>query len=285
MFRDEIAFSMEMINDSDPQLRHPSRFFARAGSELRVATGLAGRMMGPALKARYRPSILGYFWILATPFSIAAVWIFLYKSNVANFGETLIPYPVYVITGVLLWTAFLRMLNSPLQQLQGSRHILAKILFPWEALVLIGWGEVLIEVGVYLVVIAVIDVAYGVSLLQLVASVPSVVALLALGGGLGLFLAPLGLLYDDVQRAVSVVTYLLFFLTPTIYPVPREMPAVIAVLANPVAILLVTAREIMGSLPVSHPVATLVASLGAIVTLGLGFVGLRLSVPHVVSKL
>jgi lipopolysaccharide transport system permease protein len=274
-----------MINDSDPQLTHPGRFVRRAAADIRIAAALARRLTGPTLRSRHRASVLGYLWLLASPLSVAAVWIFLHRSRVAYFGATELPYPVYVIVGVLLWTAFLKMLNSPLQQLQGSRHMLTKISFPWEALVFTGWAEALIEAGVFLIVIAGVDAAYGVSLVKLIASLPFVFMLLCLGAGLGLFIAPFGLLYDDIPRAVSVATYLLFFLTPIIYPPPTSMPGVAAVVANPIAILLVTAREIMASQPLSHPLAVAMAAVGSGLILLLGLVTLRVSVPHVISKL
>ncbi len=274
-----------MVNDADPQLRHPGRFFSHAVTDLRVAFSLSKGMLGPSLKARYRQSLLGYVWLLTTPLAIAGVWIFLHRSRVVDFGPTGIPYPVYVITGVMLWTAFLKVLNSPLQQLQASRHILAKIGFPWEALVLTGWGEAIVETAIFLGIIVLVHVAYAIPVAPLVAGLPVVIALLILGAGIGLVLAPIGMLYDDIPRAVGLSTYLLFFLTPIIYPVPTEMPGLIATLGNPVALLLVTAREVMSSQPVSHPVASVAASIGAAVALLVGLLTFRLSIPHVVSKL
>lgn len=254
-------------------------------ADLSAASALSRRMLALNLRARYRTSVLGYLWLLATPVAIASVWIFLHRSGLVFFGDTRVPYPVHVTTGVLLWTAFLRMLNAPLQHLQSSRSILSKIGFPWEALLLSGWGEVLIETVVFLMVILVVYVAFGLSLIPIVTALPIVAVLLLLGAAIGMLLAPLGLLYEDVPRATSVATYLLFFLTPIIYPVPSEMPALVTVLANPVAILLVTAREVMTAAPVSHTVAAIAAGAGAVMLFLASWITFRLSMPHLVSKL
>jgi lipopolysaccharide transport system permease protein len=275
-----------VVYDSDPQLSHPVRFFGNMGSDLGRSWWLTGQLLRQNLRARYRFSILGYLWLFAVPLSIAAVWIFLHRSGIISLGPTSAPYPAYVIAGLFLWTGFLRMLNSPIQQLNASRHFLAKISFPWETIVLAAWAEALLEFAVFLMVlIGVLRVSGLHAIVPILSSIPVVLGLFALGGALGLLLSPLGLLYEDVQRAIGVITYGLFFLTPIVYPPPTTFPAVLTVKLNPVAVLLVTSREIMTSVPVSHPQWALTVSFGVLVLLMLAWVVFRLAIPHLISKL
>ena len=276
----------EVIYDAEPQLSHPSRFFGSLVTDLRRSAWLAGELLKQSLRAKYRTSVLGYFWLFAPPLAIAGVWIFLHRSGIVSLGHTTAPYPVHVIAGLFLWTGFLRMLNAPLQQLAASRHLLAKISFPWEALLLAGWGEALVEFAVFLVVLMGVLAAFGMDpVVSVLRAMPSTAALLLLGCALGLLLTPIGLLYEDVPRAIGIVMYGLFFLTPVIYPPPSTMPGLLTLEVNPIGILLVTSREVMTSSPVTHLQLTMFAAAGAIVLFLISWIIFRLSVPHLVSKL
>jgi len=275
-----------MIYDSDPQLAHPRRFVGILIADLRRSWWLTGQLLGQSLRAKYRTSRVGYLWLFASPLAIAAVWIFLHRSGIVSLGSTTAPYPVHVISGLFLWTVFLRMLNSPLQQLTASRHVLAKINFPWEALVFAGWCEALLEFFVFMAVLMGVMAAFGMSpVIPVLASIPATTVLLLLGAALGLLLAPLGLLFEDVPKAVAIVTYGLFFLTPVIYPPPTTMPGLLTLELNPIGILLVTSREVMTSSSVTHPQLALATTVGAFVLFIVSWVIFRLSVPHLVSKL
>jgi lipopolysaccharide transport system permease protein len=276
----------ETINDADPQLAHPRRFLAGLLFDIRRSGWLTGQLVRHGLRGRYRGSILGYLWLFAAPLAMAAVWIFLHRSGVVSFGETTAPYPVYVVAGLFLWTGFLRMLNSPFQQLNGARGMLARINFPWEALIVAGWVEVLVDCAVFYVLLAGILAAFGMDFLApLAASIPATLALLVLGAAAGLLTAPFGLLYDDIPRAIGLFTYGLFFLTPIVYPPPSTMPGALTVTINPVGILLVTSREMITSAPVSYPLAALAAATGAVLLLASAWIVFRVATPHIVSKL
>ena len=148
-----------------------------------------------------------------------------------------------------------------------------------------GWGEILVEIAIYLAVLAGVYLLYGISPAGILVAIPAIGALLVLGGALGLLATPLGMLYDDIPRAVGVGTFLLFFLTPVVYPVPTTMPGKLTLLANPVGILLVTSREVMTSTPLSHPILAVGTGIGAAVLLFAAWLLFRLSAPHLVSKL
>jgi lipopolysaccharide transport system permease protein len=40
-------------------------------------------------------------------------------------GETVLPYPVYVFTGTMLWAIFMEAANAPLQQTTAAKPMLA----------------------------------------------------------------------------------------------------------------------------------------------------------------
>ena len=69
-----------------------------------------------------------------------------------------------------------------------------------------------------------------------------VIALIVLGTMIGLLLTPIGMLYQDVGRALGS-TQALFCLTPIIYPVPHATWAAMLIKINPVTPLLQSTRD------------------------------------------
>src|SRR6059058_4977748 len=56
------------------------------------------------LKARYRGSILGFFWSLANPLLLLGIYTLAFTKF---FPSTVVrPYPLFLFTGILPWTFF-----------------------------------------------------------------------------------------------------------------------------------------------------------------------------------
>ena len=56
------------------------------------------------LKARYRGSILGYFWSLANPLLLLAVYTLVFTKFFPQ--QVVQPYPLFLFSGILPWTLF-----------------------------------------------------------------------------------------------------------------------------------------------------------------------------------
>lgn len=250
-----------------------------------MAYALALALARRNVRARYRGTLLGYVWLLLTPVVMAGAWVFLRRSGSIAFGNVGGSYPMYVATGMFLWQGFTRMLQSPLQHFNASRHLLGKFRFPWEAIVLAAWLEVLLEFSVGTVVLALALWATGsVAGPAALAALPAALLLLAFGGALGLLAAPVGLLYEDVGRAIGLALSLLFFLVPIVYPVGPSPLARLAVVANPSSVFLVMARDLAlrgttawWSWGATYAVLT-------VVLLAAGFLLLRMARPHLASR-
>jgi lipopolysaccharide transport system permease protein len=256
-----------------------------ARSDLRATAALAMELLRRNVTARYRSSYLGYVWLLLTPVAMAAAWVFLRRTGSVSFASTGVSYPLYVASGMFLWQGFSRMVQSPLQHLTASRHLLGKYRFPWESIVLAAWGEVVFEFVVCMAVLVVALLATGsLAGVGALTAIPWMVLLLAFGGALGLLAAPLGLLYDDIGRILALGLSLMFFLVPIVYPVATSGAGRLALTANPAAVFLVASREWLlegrGSLGAW-------GALYALLTLGLlgvGFMLLHVARPHLASR-
>jgi lipopolysaccharide transport system permease protein len=256
-----------------------------ATAELRRTFRLSLELCRRNITARYRSSYLGYVWLLLTPVAMAGAWVFLRRTGTVQLAAVGVSYPLYVATGMFLWQGFSRMVQSPLQHFSASRHLLGKYRFPWEAIVLAAWGEVLFEFIVGIAVLVVVLVATGsLSATGALVAVPWACLLLAFGGAVGLLVTPIGLLYDDIGRILALGLSLMFFLVPIVYPVATSGAARMAIIANPAAVFLVDARDAMltgrtafGEWGAIHGALTLVLLVAAF-----GF--LRAARPHLAAR-
>ena len=280
----------QVVYSADSQLRSLNRFALSAWSDLRLSPPVAWRLFLRNLQASYRQSWLGYFWLLLPPVATTAMWVYLQSKNILNV-RTSLPYPVFVLSGTLLWQVFADALHSPLQQLSSARNILTKSRIPHEALLLAGLIEVLFNFAVRLVVLLPVFIYFksqwnmtlpGASLLL---APLGVVALILLGFAIGLLLTPLGLLYQDVARGLNLVVMFWFFLTPVIYPPPASGSAWSLLSLNPVAALLDATRKWLTSGPASVPRDFVFVVTLAIPTLLIAWFFQRLARPHVVARL
>ncbi|MEW5931133.1 MAG: ABC transporter permease [Gemmatimonadota bacterium] len=272
----------EVVYSADSQLRSPGRFAAELLADLRVAPSVAWHLFLRKLQAGYRQSWLGYLWLLLPPLATSGAWVYLNAARILDVGPTDLPYPVFVLTGTLLWQVFAEALEAPLKGLSAARAILTRSRVPHEAMLLAGMAEVVFNFAVRLAVVAPVLLWLGARPGATALLAPlGVAALLLLGFSLGLLLAPVGMLYQDVSRGITLVAGIWFFLTPVIYP-PSASP--LGAL-NPVAPLLVTARGWLTGGPAAPAAGSGVVVAASLAALAVGWGGYRLAKPHLVSRL
>src|SRR6187399_3017199 len=121
--------------------------------EFPVAHALGFRFAERNIRARYRQSLLGILWALVPPLATAAIWIFLNQKNIMTLNHTGSNYPLFVITGTMLWSVFSTAVTMPIQTIQANAPILVKINFPREALFITAFYEILFNAIIALVII------------------------------------------------------------------------------------------------------------------------------------
>jgi len=276
----------EVSYSAAPQLLAPGAFLSASWRDVRVAPAVAWLLFVRELRAGYRRHLLGYLWLALPPIATALVWVALHEARVLRVGRTDLPYPLFVLTGITLWQLFVDALNAPLQRLSSSRPILTRSRIPHEAFLLAGVLDVMFSFAVRMLILVPVFAWFSVIPTPALLLAPvGVAALLVLGFAIGLSLAPLGLLYPDVARGITVASGMLFFLTPVLYPLPATGQASALRLLNPVAPLLTTTRQwLTGGSP--HPAqgAALVA-VAAFAVLGAAWLSYRLASPHLVARL
>ena len=160
---------------------------------------LAWRQMVRDINAQYRQAYLGILWAFILPLANTLVWIFLSKAGVVNISTTSVPYPLYVFIGTMLWAILMESINSPLQQVNTAKSMLAKLNFPREALILSGIYQTLFNASIKVALMLVMLIPYGINPGWSVLLFPiGIFSLVLVGTALGMLITPLGMLYSDI---------------------------------------------------------------------------------------
>ncbi len=95
---------------------------------------LIGVLTSRELKARYRGSVLGYFWSLLNPLLMLAVYALVFEVLLPNRSPGTSPYALFLFTGLLPWNWLASSLTDAASSLLVSGALLKKVLFPAEVL-------------------------------------------------------------------------------------------------------------------------------------------------------
>ena len=274
------------IYTPEPPLGRFGRFFADLWTDLKASRELAWRLTVRDFAAMYRQSYAGYVWAFLPPLFASATFLLLRSGGVISVGDTGIPYSAFIFIGTVLWQVFVDALNNPARAMQGSVDMLVKVNFPREALVLSAVEMSVIGLAMRLVILFPILLWYRFPLTPTMLLFPlGALSLVLLGTVIGLFLGTIGMLYQDVQRAIAIVTTFWMFVTPVIAPGVRHGAVGLIMRINPVTPLLATTRDWLTGQPTQFlggffivMALTLVGLLGALVVY-------RLFLPRIVERL
>src|SRR3954447_15885861 len=96
--------------------------------------GLIQSLVARELKARYRGSVLGFFWSFINPLLLLLVYSFVFTYVLENKVEGIQPYALFMFCGILPWTWFASSLTEAAGSLITGGNLIKKVLFPAEVL-------------------------------------------------------------------------------------------------------------------------------------------------------
>lgn len=238
------------------------------------------------LKATFRGSILGWLWLLLPPLATASIWIMLNKSRVVTFTDPTVPYPLFVLAGTAIWTAFTRAALLPLQIFQTSKPVFTKIKVSPAAFLAVGPLRSAFDGTIFLVVLAVLFPVFHHQPPITVLLLPVAMLLaVALGTALAWMLIPLAALYADVQQALPLLFSVLIYLAPVVYPLPKEGWMRALMLWNPLTAVISASRDWAFTGANSWWPGLLLAFFLSLSLCWLALLLMRLMMPHLVARM
>jgi lipopolysaccharide transport system permease protein len=110
-------------------------------------------------------------------------------------------------------------------------------------------------------------------------------AAVMVGTAIGLFLTPIGLLYTDVSRLITMALSLVMYLTPVVYGIPPNGIMKTVMSWNPFTPLVTTTRAVLvGQEPLFLNYFLILAGLSMLLLL-ISLVIYRISIPVIVERL
>ena len=171
------------------------------------------------LRGQYKQSFLGYGWAILNPLSLMLTLSFVF-SILLRFESGGIPYPLFLLMGLIPWLFFATAVSSATDSITGAFSLVTKVYFPREVLPTAAVLTKIVDMGFGLMVLVPLMIYLGYPPQWTIVWVPVLLAIHTLFVlGMAFPLAALNLFFHDVRFLVGVVLTLWFYLTPIIYPV------------------------------------------------------------------
>ncbi|HEX6099502.1 MAG TPA: ABC transporter permease [Thermoanaerobaculia bacterium] len=227
------------------------------------------------LKARYRGSLLGYFWSLANPLLLLAVYTLVFTKFFPQ--QVVQPYPLFLFSGILPWTFFAAAILESTTSISANAGLIKKVMFPAEALPLV---VVLSHLVHFVLAIPILLAAIGAYALMgqfefnlTILLVPVLMLLQTMFvAGIAMTVSSASVLFRDLRDIVANLLQLGFFVTPIIYLIDniqsRALRAILRV--NPMTPFVVAYQDIFffGRLPNLSDAVLIVTYAFASLTMG-----------------
>lgn len=172
------------------------------------------------LKARYRGSLLGFFWSLANPLLLLGVYTLVFTRFFPR--PDIDPYPLFLFTGILPWSFFAGAVTESATSILNNGSLLKKVLFPAEALPIVVVVSHLVHfvlaLPVLLLAVVVAFLMDKIALSTWIVAAPAVILVQAIFVcGVALIVSAVTVLFRDLRDLIATSLQLLFFLTPILY--------------------------------------------------------------------
>ncbi len=197
----------------------PKNTFSLGARELWTYRELCFFFVWRDIKVKYKQAVLGILWVILQPIAMMLIFtaIFSKGMNVSSDG---IPYPIFALSGLLIWNIFSNGLQNAASSMVTNSNIIKKIYFPRLVIpisaVLTALVDFLVALLLLIAVVPFFDCPFY--LLKFVFYLPlSLILCLVTTLGLGTFLAAFNVKYRDFQYILPFAIQFLLFVNPVLY--------------------------------------------------------------------
>ncbi|WP_195573531.1 ABC transporter permease [Paenibacillus sp. 1001270B_150601_E10] len=202
------------------------------------------------IKLKYRNSVLGILWSMLNPLLMMIVLTIIF-SNL--FNKHIEHFPVYVLTGRLIYQFFSESTNFAMDSIGSNSQLIKKVYVPKYLFPLSRICSSFITTLISMVPLLLVMLVTGMPFhwLNLLAIFP-MICLLISSVGIGLLLATINVFFKDMKHLYSIILTVIMYLTPIFYPasiIPDKYRVIVEM--NPIFNVVVMFRNLImeGTLP------------------------------------
>lgn len=181
---------------------------------------LLKELVRKGVKLKYRRSYLGIIWTLLEPLLTMIVLTVVFGTLFGNTDRT---FPVYILTGRLLFTFFSQATTGALKAIQNNSAMIKKVYVPKYLYPL---ANVLFNFVIFLlslIVLVVVSLVLGVHpTWRIIMAIIPLTTLLLFSFGVGMILSTVGVYFRDMEYLWSVAT-MLFMYSCAIFYYPERI--------------------------------------------------------------
>lgn len=168
------------------------------------------------IKRRYARSYLGIVWSVLNPLLSMAVLSLIFSQL---FRRSIENYPIYYLTGYILWQSFTGATNAAMTSLADNKMLLLKVKFPMELFILTRVYTALINLGYSLIAYVIMFLVFRIPLSWTILFSPVIILCLFLFAlGMSYMLSVAYVFFGDVKHLYSVVLTLWMYCSAIFYP-------------------------------------------------------------------
>ncbi|WP_026835550.1 ABC transporter permease [Eubacterium xylanophilum] len=189
---------------------------------------LLGELAKKNIKLRYRRSYLGILWTLIEPLLTMIVLSIVFGTLLGRHNTDKafvgVPFPVYVLTGRLLYSFFSSATNSAMKSIRANGAMIKKVYVPKYMYPISG---IISNFIIFLISLIVLVAVMGFFLIQgsykaninpyMLMSVFPLLNLMLFATGIGLILATLCVFFRDIEYLWSVMLMLIMYCSAIFY--------------------------------------------------------------------
>lgn len=177
---------------------------------------LLSELISRDLKVKYRRSVLGYLWSVLNPLLMMIVLTIVFSTM---FRFDIPNYPVYILSGQLIFNFFSESTNMAMTSILGGASLIKKVYLPKYIFPLSRTLSSFVTMLFSLVALVIVMLVTGASFHVTIVLFPLVlIYLLVFCVGVGLMLSVAVVYFRDTQYLYSVFLTALNYLTPIFYP-------------------------------------------------------------------
>lgn len=174
------------------------------------------------IKVKYKQTVLGFLWAILQPAVMTILLSISFGSLMTNHSTIHLPYPLFAMSGLLMWNIFSAGLSNAGNSMVTNANIIKKIYFPRLIIpmsaVLVSLFDFIVSSVVFFAMLFYYQIPINLLLFIPLLIVSMFIASIATFG-LGTLLAALNIKYRDFRYIIPFMIQALLFLTPVIYPV------------------------------------------------------------------
>jgi ABC-2 type transport system permease protein len=189
---------------------------SRAAAQGRIRWELLNQLVRTSLKVKYQGSVLGFTWSLANPLLQMGIYYVIFTKV---FDNHVPGYAIYLMAGLLPWSAFNAGVTGASQSVTGSAGLVKKVAFPRLVLPLSSVGFALVQLALQFALLLFIVAVSGHDFLgwNLLLLVPALALLVVLSCALGILVSALNVRFRDTSHFVEIAMMVWFWANPILY--------------------------------------------------------------------